>query len=210
MNDRPTSLADQRAADLAAAETVARQLTDGGHLPGWRYQPPGSRAWAPTLVHTGGATIMVTRAHHRLHLRGVRPDGPAVYRWEPLAISVAAHTAPARIAGHLTRRLIPQLLTQHADAVQVLDRHRDEGAARTAAAAALRDLVPAGLRAGAWPGDTDDVRWQADPAPDSGESGHSGRIRLLSDQHIDLTIDRLTLPQAVAVLRHLFASSSQH
>jgi len=210
MNDRPTSLADQRAADLAAAETVARQLTDGGHLPGWRYQAPGSRAWAPTLVHAGGATIMVSRARHRLHLRGVRPDGPAVYRWDPLEISVAADTALGRIAGHLTRRLIPRLLTQHADAVQVLDRHRDEGAARAAAATCLRDVVPAALRAGAWPGDTDDVRWQAGPGSESSESGHSGRIRLLSDQDIDLTIDRLTLPQAVALLRRLFASSPQH
>jgi len=209
MSYHHTSLADQRAADLAAAETVAQQLTDG-HLPSWRYQPPGSRAWAPTLVHTGGATIMVSRVRHRLHLRGVRPDGPSVYRWDPLEISVAADTAPGRIAGHLTRRLIPRLLTQHADAVRVLDRHRDEGAARAAAATCLRDVVPAALRAAAWPGDTDDVRWQAAPGGDSTETGHSGRIRLLSDQHIDLTIDRLTLPQAVALLRHLFASSPQH
>lgn len=125
------------------------------------------------------------------------------------AVSPAPHDR-GRIAGHLTRRLIPRLLTQHADAVQVLDRHRDEGAARAAAATCLRDVVPAVLRAGAWPGDTDDVRWQAGPGGGSTETGHSGRIRLLSDQQVDLTIDRLTLSQAVELLCHLFASSPQH
>lgn len=53
------TLAEEREADLARAVRIAESMP-GEDLPGWVTVPPGEDAWAPRLVHSGGATVMVT------------------------------------------------------------------------------------------------------------------------------------------------------
>ena len=105
------ALTDDHAARLSRAQQAATAVA--ALLPDWSDRPPGSTSWAPRLVHTGGAEVMVSVEHGRLILRSCCPDTARASRWENLKITVAVDTPPARVAADFTRRLAARAIEQH-------------------------------------------------------------------------------------------------
>jgi hypothetical protein len=173
----------------------------GPDLPGWTHLPPGDDSWAPRLVHTDGAAVMVTCVGARVVLRAVRPHRLSHYQWTPREITVAADAPRSRLVSHFTRRLAADLLPQHAGVMQILRRQDDASAAREATCARLRALVPPAWLDQPWPADTHDVRLRL-----PGESSTSGRLRVLGPDHVDVTLDGLDGATTERVLRALVTS----
>jgi hypothetical protein len=194
------TLDSEREQQIARANEIAATLP-GPDLPGWVHVQPGPQSWAPRLVHTGGASVMVTCVGARLLLRAVRPDALSVYQWEALEISVAADSTRSRIVSHFTRRLATPLLPQHASAMGILQRQEQAHQARDRVCAQLRQLIPASVLSRPWPADVHDARWHAS---DLGRPGHTGRVRVVAADHVDLTLESLTPEQAATVLTALF------
>jgi hypothetical protein len=191
----PTPSAHQVQRDRA--DLLAATLP-GQDLPGWTYAPPGEDSWHPRLVHTGGATITLTLAGNRLCLRGACPDGLSIYHWDALEIGVAADRGRTWIVSNLNRRLVPALLDQHAQAVVVLARQRDGEQAKADTCARLREAIPAGVLSQPWPADVHDARWY------SGTGHHTGRVRVVSADSVDVELGSLTPDEAARVLSALF------
>jgi hypothetical protein len=196
------TLASQREQQIARANEIAATLP-GPDLPGWVHLPPGPQSWAPRLVHTDGASVMVTCVGERLLLRAIRPDTLSVHQWEALEISVAADSARSRIVSHFTRRLATPLLPQHADAMGILQSQEQARQARDRVCAQLRQVIPASVLSRPWPADVHDARWH------TGDKGHTGRVRVVAPDHIDLTLESLTPEQAATVLTALFQPAAR-
>jgi hypothetical protein len=191
----PTPSAHQVQRDRA--DLLAAALP-GQDLPGWTYTPPGEDSWHPRLVHTGGATITLTLAGNRLCLRGACPDGLSIHQWDALEISVAADRGRTWIVSNLNRRLIPALLDQHAQALVALARQRDAEQAKAATCTRLREVIPAGVLSQPWPADVHDARWY------SGTGHHTGRVRVVSADSVDIELGSLTPDEAARVLTAVF------
>jgi hypothetical protein len=191
----PTPSAHQIQRDRA--DQVAATLP-GQDLPGWTYTPPGDDSWHPRLVHSGGATITLTLVGNRLCLRGACPDGLSIHQWDALEISVAADRGRTWIVSNLNRRLIPALLDQHARAVVVLARQQDAEQAKADTCTRLREVIPAGVLSQPWPADVHDARWY------SGTGHHTGRVRVVSADSVDIELNSLTTDEAARVLTVLF------
>lgn len=96
------------------------------------------------------------------------------------------------------RRLVPVLLDQHAQAVVVLARQRDAEQAKADTCAGLRAVIPAGVLSQPWPADVHDARWY------SGTGHHTGRVRVVSADSVDIELGSLTPDEATRVLTALF------
>ena len=191
------TLAEERDAQIARALGIAESMP-GEDLPGWVVVAPGPDSWAPRLVHTRGAAVMVTCLGGRVYFRGVRPDGLDHHRWTSLEISVAADAARGRLVSHFTRRLAAPLLDRHAAALEVVRRQDEAAAARAATCARLRAAVPARMVDRPWPADVHDVRLTG-----IGPGCTSGRVRVTSPDRVDLTLEGVTAEVAEALLRAL-------
>jgi hypothetical protein len=194
------SLASDRQAQIVRADRIAATLP-GPDLPGWVHRPPGPDSWAPRLVHLDGASVMVTCVGARLLLRAVLPDGLSHHQWDPLEISVAADAARSWIVSNFSRRLATPLLPQHAAAVQILLREERAHQAKDAVRDRLRPIIPAAVLSSPWPSDVHDARWY------SGAGQHSGRVRVVSADSVDLELNSLTPDEAARVLAALFDST---
>ena len=192
MPPTPSHQVQRDRADLIAA------TLPGQDLPGWSHRPPGDDSWAPRLIHTGGAAITVNLVGNRLHLRGACPDGLSIYQWDSPEISVAADRGRTWIVSNLNRRLVPDLLDRHAQAVVVLARQRDDEQARAATCTRLRKTIPAAVLSQPWPADVHDARWY------SGTGHHTGRVRVVSADSVDVELNSLTPDEAARVLTALF------
>jgi hypothetical protein len=191
------SLAGDRDEQRARADELAAAM-QGPDLPGWAHLPPDDTSWAPRLVHTGGACVMVTLDRQRVYFRAVRPDRLSMYQWTPLEISAAAGAKRSWLVGNFIRRLAAPLLPQHAAAMEVLRREDEAQEAKNATCARLREIIPAAWVDRPWPADVHDVRLSL-----PGGDPVTGRVRVVDPGRVDLTLDGITAATAERLLRAL-------
>jgi hypothetical protein len=198
-----TTYQDTLTANRRAAATVGRRLAD--RMPGWAYHDPDETCWAPRLVRDDLAAVMISVDNGRMIFRGMRPahadrDCGCYYDWPETKITVAAGATVEVMARHITSRLLPTYLPQYTRALTEVQ----EGLARRATIAAaveqLQQLIPEPFRT-SWQGESDSVRWYGTPTcPDV-----HGRIRVLDQDTMDLTIERAPTDAVTRMLQALLS-----
>ena len=195
------TLNDDHAVRLARAEHAATAL--GAVLPDWSARPPGSTSWAPRLVHTGGAQVMVSVEGGRLILRSCCPDRARASQWETLKITVAVDTPAQRVAADFTRRLSARAIAQHAAVTRVIRADVAHEEAMGQACRTLRAQVPLAMLDRPWPSDLHDVRIRS-----AGRQVFTVRLRVTGADCVDVEAHALPVALAGAVARALSQDDS--
>lgn len=120
---------------------------------GWSAADPHPDYAGVELLGPGGARLYFRPEGYqewkRYSIVGSYPDGSRdAYRAEHFSITVSCEKAPEKIAGDISRRLLPKYLPELAEVTAAVARHQDREAAADALAAELRAMIGNPVRAG--------------------------------------------------------------